>query len=255
MLQGKKGVVIGVANKNSIAWAIAKKLHEHGAKIAFNFAGERLEKNVRDLAAELDGSVCFPCDVTDDNEIHRFYHHLRDSGFDELDFIIHSVAFARREELQLPFLNSTREGFHLATDISSYSLQAMVRAAMGQLNDRSSIVTLSYIGSERYIPNYNVMGVAKAALESSVRYMAGELGSREIRVNAISAGPIKTLAARGIKGFTSMLEQVKKAAPLKRNVTVEEVANTALFLVSDLSSGITGERIHVDAGYHAMGMG
>jgi enoyl-[acyl-carrier protein] reductase I len=246
MLTGKIGIVFGVANKRSIAWAIAQALAGSGMRLAFTYQGERLKENVEELAATLPGAVLYPCDVGADGE----------SDLGRLDTLVHSVAYARKEDLEGEFLATEREGFRVAHDVSAYSLVALTRAAV-PLMTRSgggSVIAMTYYGAEKVAAGYNVMGVAKAALEASVRYLAADLGPRGIRVNAISAGPVNTLAARGIRGFTGMLKHHAEKAPLRRNVELREVGDTALFLASPMSSGITGEVIHVDCGYFVMGV-
>lgn len=254
MLEGRKGIIFGVANDRSIAWAIARALHAEGMELAFTYVGEALEKRVRPLAESVGSKLILPCDVTKDDQIREVFGAVG-KAFGGLDLLVHSVAFANREDLKGEYLETSRDGFHLAMDVSVYSLAAVVRAAVPLMEGRpASILTMSYLGAERVVPRYNVMGVAKAALEASVRYLAADLGGRGIRVNAISAGPIRTLAASGISGFQDMLRHVEEKAPLKRNVTAEEVAKTALYLAGDLSSGVTGEIVHVDSGYSIMGM-
>ena len=254
MLKGKRGVVFGVANDRSIAWAISQALHEEGAELAFTYAGEILEKRVRPLAEGIGAKIILPCDVTKDEEIDRVFETLRQE-WGTLDILIHAIAFAAKEDLSNPYMQTSRQGFHLALDVSSYSLVALARQAAQLMEGRKgSILTMTYMGSEKVVPNYNVMGVAKAALEASVRYLAYDLGPKGIRVNAISAGPIKTLAAAGIAGFKDMLHYSGERAPLKRNIDADEVARTALYLVSDMASAVTGEIVHVDAGYNIMGM-
>ncbi len=254
LLHGKSGIVFGVANKRSIAWSISQALAGSGARLAFTYQGEKLESKVRDLVKTLPGeSPLFDCDVTSDEQVAAVFDDLA-GRWEGLDFAIHSVAFAQREDLEGRFVDTSRDGYLLAQEISSYSLTAISRHAAPLMKNGGSIVTLSYLGGERVVQGYNVMGVAKAALESSVRYLASDLGPQGIRVNAISAGPINTLAARGISGFTQILGVVAERAPLRRNIEPDEVASTALFLVSHLASGITGEVIHVDAGYHVMGL-
>ena len=253
LLEGKKGLIVGVANKRSIAWSIAEAVHREGARLAFNYQGERLRENVEKLAGEMTGSLVLPCDVTSDGEIDTLFASVG-KEFGGLDFLVHCVAFAQREDLEAEYLTTSREGFRLALDISAYSLVALAQRAAPLMRDGGSILALTYLGSERVVPQYNVMGVAKAALEASVRYLALDLGKKNIRVNAISAGPISTLAARGIPGFTRMLQYVREKAPLGRNTEPAEVGDTALFLCSSLGRGITGEVIHVDNGYHVMGM-
>jgi enoyl-[acyl-carrier protein] reductase I len=252
---GKQGLVVGVANKRSIAWAIAKATAGAGARLALTYQG-RFEEHVNELGGELEQPpLVLPCDVTSDDDIASVCARI-DQEFGGLDFIVHGPAFAPREELASPFSQTSREGFRVALDVSAYSLIALTRAALPLLEKRGggSILTLSYLGSERVFPNYNVMGVAKAALEASVRYLAADLGARNIRVNAVSAGPIKTLAASGVAGFSSMLALARERAPLRRNVEASEVGAAGAFLLSDAASGITGEVMLVDAGYHVMGM-
>src|SRR5512144_1561139 len=254
LLEGRHGLVLGVANKRSIAWGIAQAAHRAGARLALTYQGERLQENVTELAAQLRDPLILPCDVTKDGDLEALAQSVRQQ-FGALDFVVHAVAFALREELDGEFLNTSREGYRMAQDISSYSLTALARRTAPLMEGRSgSIVTLSYLGGERVVPHYNVMGVAKAALEMSVRYLAADLGARGIRVNAISAGPIKTLAASGVHGLSKMLEYHRAHAPLRKATEQEEVGDAALFLVSPLSRGITGEVIHVDGGLHVMGM-
>jgi enoyl-[acyl-carrier protein] reductase I len=250
MLKDRKGLIVGVANKRSIAWAIAQSAAREGARLAFTFQGERLEENVRALASSLSGSTVYPCDVTEDSQIDSLFGSLaRDFG--SLDFLVHCVAFANREDLENEFVQTSREGFRLAHDISAYSLVALTRAALPLFpKEGGSILALTYLGSQRAIPRYNVMGAAKASLEASIRYLASDLGPRQVRVNGISAGPISTLAARGIPGFTAILEHYREKAPLRRNIEVSEVGDAGAFLLSTLSRGITGEILFVDAGYH-----
>jgi enoyl-[acyl-carrier protein] reductase I len=254
LLEGRHGLVLGVANKRSIAWGIAQAAHRAGARLALTYQGERLKENVTELAAQLRDPLLLPCDVTKDEDLAAVAESLT-TGFGTLDFVVHAVAFALREELDGAFLNTSREGYRIAQDVSSYSLTAVARATAPLMDGRGgSIVTLSYLGGERVVPHYNVMGVAKAALEMSVRYLAADLGPKGIRVNAISAGPIKTLAASGVHGLSKMLEYHRTHAPLRRTTDQEEVGDAALFLLSPLSRGITGEVIHVDGGFHVMGM-
>ena len=255
-MNGKRALIFGVASNRSIAWGIAKAMHREGADLAFTYMGERLRERVEKLAGECDSDIVLPCDVEKDEEIEAVFEHL-DDFWESVDIIIHSVAFAPKEMLEGDYLdNLTRDGFNQAHDISSYSLAAIAKAGrhMMQNRDDASILTLSYLGAVRAFPGYNVMGLAKASLEANVRYLAHSLGPEGIRVNAISAGPIKTLAAKGISGFNKILEHVEQSAPLHRNVTIEEVGNTAAFLCSDLASGITGEVVYVDAGYHTAGL-
>ena len=253
LLAGKKGIIFGVANERSIAWGIAQALHREGAELAFTFVGEALEKRVRPLAESLGSKIVIPCDVASDQQIEAVFQQLR-NHWDRVDIVVHSVAFAKKEELKGAFLDTSREGFRLALDISAYSLVAIARAAVPLMTEGGSMITLSYFGSEKVIPHYNVMGIAKAALEAAVRALAVDLGPNKIRVNGISAGPIKTLAAAGISDFKVIGHHVESKAPLRKIVSIEEVGNTALFLCSPLASGITGEITHVDAGYNIIGM-
>lgn len=252
---GKTGLIVGVANKRSIAWAIAQALAARGARLAVTFQGERLEENVRDLSAGLTDPLILPLDVTSDAQIASAFEQV-EATFGGLDFLVHGAAFAPREELAAPFVQTTREGFRLSLDISAYSLIALARGAAPLMERRGggSILTLTYLGSDRVFPNYNVMGVAKAALESSVRYLAADLGPANIRVNAISAGPIKTLAASGISGFSSILQHYRDRAPLRRTVETSEIADAAVFLLGPAGRGVTAEILMVDGGYHASGM-
>jgi len=255
MLNGKTGIVFGVANKRSIAWAIAQALAGAGMRLAFTYQGERLKENVEELAATLPGSVLYPCDVGADAEITAVFAGVeRDLG--RLDTLVHSVAFARKEDLEGEFVATEREGFRVAHDVSAYSLVALTRAAapLMQKGGGGSVIAMTYYGAEKVAAGYNVMGVAKASLEAAVRYLAADLGPRGVRVNAISAGPVNTLAARGVRGFTGMLNHHAEKAPLRRNVELREVGDTALFLASPMASGITGEVIHVDCGYSIMGV-
>ena len=251
-MQGRTAVVFGVANKRSIAWAIAQQLQQAGARVAITYQNQRLEQDAKELIAALPGSGAFMCDVSVDEQIDQLFAQLK-SHYGKLHTLVHSIAFAPAEELKGEFLATTREGFRIAHDVSVYSLIALARAAAPLMEDGGSILTLTYHGSTKVVPHYNVMGVAKAALEAAVRYLAFDLGPRRIRVNAISAGPVKTLAARGISGFGDMLKAHAERAPLKRNVDVKEVAGTAVFLASDAGAGITGEVTYVDCGYNIMG--
>ena len=254
LLEGKHGLVLGVANKRSIAWGIAQAAHREGARLALTYQGERLERNVRPLAEGLRDPLLLPCDVSRDEDIKAVAEGVR-REFGRLDFVVHAVAFAMREELDGAYVDTSREGYRVAQDISSYSLTALARETAPLMEEQGgSIMTLSYLGGERVVPHYNVMGVAKAALEMSVRYLAADLGPRGIRVNALSAGPIKTLAASGVHGLSKMLEYHRTHAPLRKNTEQEEVGDAALFLISPLSRGLTGEVIHVDGGFHVMGM-
>jgi enoyl-[acyl-carrier protein] reductase I len=256
MLSGKCGVVVGVANKRSLAWAIAQASAAQGARLVLTYQGERLGENVRELAATLaDQPVLAPCDVTADADIAALVE-TAERELGGIDFLVHGAAFAPREALAAPFVETSRDAFRIALDVSAYSLVALANAVSPSMTRRGggSIVTLTYLGSERVFTNYNVMGVAKAALETSVRYLASDLGPRNIRVNAISAGPVKTLAAAGISGFSSILQVYRDRAPLRRNIDAGEVADAALFLLSDAGRAVTGETLMVDAGFHVMGM-
>ncbi|MDX1496869.1 MAG: enoyl-ACP reductase [Salinisphaeraceae bacterium] len=254
-LQGKRALILGLASNRSIAWGIAQAMHRQGAELAFTYQGDKLEGRVRDMAAEVDSDICLPCDVSTDVDIDNMYAALKER-WDGFDILVHSIGFAPRELLQGGYLESvTREGYGIAHDISAYSFAALAKAGRPMMQGRNAaLLTLSYLGAVRAVPMYNVMGPAKASLEANVRFMAADLGAEGIRVNGISAGPIKTLAAAGIKGFRSMLSSAGDTSPLKRNVTTEEVGNAAAFLCSDLASGITGEMLYVDAGYNIMGM-
>ncbi|MCI2253447.1 enoyl-ACP reductase FabI [Domibacillus sp. PGB-M46] len=254
-LEGKTFVVMGVANKRSIAWGIARSLDAAGARLVFTYAGDRLEKNVRDLAATLENQkdpFILPCDVTDDFAIEECFRSIKEKE-GVIHGLAHCIAFANKEDLDGDFVDTSRDGFMLAHNISAYSLTAVAKYAKPLMTEGGSIVTLTYLGGERVITNYNVMGVAKASLDASVRYLAADLGKDGIRVNSISAGPIRTLAAKGISDFNEMLTQIEERAPLRRTTTQEEVGDTAVFLFSDMSRGITGENIHVDSGYHITG--
>jgi enoyl-[acyl-carrier protein] reductase I len=252
---GKTGLIVGVANKRSIAWAIAQALSARGARLALTYQGERLEENVRELSASLTDPVLLPLDVASDEQIARTFEEL-DRRFDGLDFVVHGAAYAPREELSAPFVQTSRAGFATALDISAYSLIALARGAAPLMEKRGggSILTLTYLGSTRVFKNYNVMGVAKAALEASVRYLAADLGPQNIRVNAISAGPIKTLAASGVSGFSEILGVYRDRAPLRRTVDGAEVADAAVFLLGPAGRAVTAEVLMVDGGYHATGM-
>jgi len=253
-LAGKHGLIVGVANRRSISWAIARAAAAAGARIALTYPSERLEENVRELAATLDNPVVTACDVTSDQHMADLAATL-DREFGGLDFLVHGAAFAQQAELSNPFVQTTREGFRIALDVSAYSLIGLTRAVAPLMEKRGggSVLTLTYLGSQRVFTNYNVMGVAKAALEASVRYLAADLGPRNIRVNAVSAGPLKTLAAAGISGFSGILQVYRERAPLRRNVDLAEVADAALFLLSPASRAITGEIVMVDAGFHVSG--
>ena len=253
-LEGKRALIVGIASKKSIAYGIAKAYHEQGAELAFTYQNEKLKGRIEEFAQEFGTDLVFPCDVTSDEEIKELFSGVKES-WGELDILVHSVGYAPAHELEGEIIDvSTRDGFKIAHDISSYSLLALAQGSKDILSENASILTLSYHGSTQTLPNYNVMGMAKASLEAGVRYLAGSLGPKGIRVNAISAGPIRTLAASGIKSFRKMLKQNEQRAPLRRNVTIEEVGNTAAFLGSDLSSGITGEVMYVDAGFNTCAM-
>ena len=253
MLDNKVGLIFGVANKRSIAWACAQACAGQGAKMAFTYQGERLKENVETLAATLGDSLVVPCDVSEQSDVDAAFEAVK-QHFGKLDFVIHSIAFAPREALEGEFVTTTRDAFRTALEVSAFSLTQIALAAAPLMAGGGSIVTMSYYGAEKVVSGYNVMGVAKAALESSVRYLAADLGKNNIRVNAISAGPINTLSARGVKNMSSLLGHIGEKSPLKRNVTAAEVGSTALFLVSELASGITGETIYVDCGYNIMGI-
>jgi enoyl-[acyl-carrier protein] reductase I len=254
LLQGKKAVIFGIANDKSIAWAIARVFHEQGAELAVTYAGESLEKRVRPLAESVNAAAILPCNVTSDNDIRTVFNELA-KLWDGVDILVHSVAFANREELKGTIIGTTREGFATAMDISVYSLLGIMNEALPMMQGRAaSVLTLSYYGAMKVFPNYNVMGVAKAALEASVRYLADAVGAEGIRVNAISAGPVKTLAASGVNGFSQILRSVEERAPLRRTITQEDVARSALYLCSDLASGVTGEIHYVDGGFNVTGL-
>ena len=254
-LAGKHGLIVGVANKRSISWAIAQAAAAAGARLALTYPSERLEENVRELAANLENPVVLPCDVSSDQQITDLAAGV-DREFGGLDFLVHGASFAPGDALSNPFVDTTRESFRIALDVSTYSLVALTRAVVPLLERRGGgcVLTLTYLGSQRVFTNYNVMGVAKAALEASVRYLASDLGPKNIRVNAVSAGPIKTLAASGIRGFSNILQVYRERAPLRRNVELGEVADAAVFLLSPASRAITGEVLLVDSGYHAVGI-
>ena len=254
-LQGKRALIAGLASNRSIAWGIAQAMHREGAELAFTFQNERLKDRVVKMAAELGSDIVLPCDASSDEEIDAVFNSLG-QRWDSLDCIIHAVAFAPKEELEGDYLDSvTRSGFNIAHEISSYSFTAMAKSGRKMMEGRNgALLTLSYLGAVRAMPNYNVMGLAKASLEANVRYMAQNLGPSGIRVNGISAGPIRTLAAAGISNFRKMLDEVANTAPLRRNITIEDVGNAAAFLCSDLANGITGEITYVDSGYSTIGM-
>lgn len=251
LMKGKKGIVFGVSNTHGIAYGIAKQLFEAGAEIAFSYANEAMEKRVRPIAEEMNSKLIIECDITNEEQLKKVFEEYKKT-YGELDFVVHAVAFANREDLTGEFINTSKEGWDLAMGVSAYSLISLSRTARPYFTDGGSILALTYLGSEKMVTNYNVMGVAKAALEANARYLASDLGKENIRVNCISAGPIKTLSAKGISGFDRMLKAATLKAPLKRNVSTEEVGNTALYLLSDLSSGVTGEVIHVDCGCHSV---
>ena len=251
-LKGKRYLVMGVTNERSIAWSVATDLHRRGAELAFTYPNEAIEKRCRPLAESLSGA-CLPCDVQSDKELDNLFAELT-TKWGSMDGLVHSIAFANSEDLERPFSQTSREGFRLALDVSAFSLVAVTERAAKLMPNGGSIITMTYLGSERVVPNYNVMGVAKAALEACVRYLAADLGPRGLRVNAISAGPIKTLAAMGIPKFRDMLSQVADKAPLRRNVSQEDVGHMAQFLLGPDSSAITGETIYVDCGYNILGM-
>jgi enoyl-[acyl-carrier protein] reductase I len=254
MLEGKIGLVAGVANKRSIAWAIAQAWHEAGAKLIFTYQGERLKDNVEQLAGAFgEDTLMLPCDVTSDEQVDQVFAQIKER-YGKLDLLLHSIAFAPKEALEGEFINTSREAFKVAHDVSAYSLVSLSRGAAPLMTDGGSIVAMSYYGAEKVVPHYNVMGVAKASLEASTRYLAYDLGPQKIRVNCISAGPMNTLAARGISGFTAMLKHYEANSPLKRNVLPEELGATGVFLASNGSASITGQVLYVDSGYQIMGM-
>lgn len=251
LMKGKRGLVVGVANKRSIAWSIAQRCVEEGAQLAFSYQNERLGENVKELTAEIPDALTFQMDVSDDAQVRQGFE-LLEEKWGGLDFLVHAVAYAPRQALEGDFVSTSREDFRIALDVSAYSLPVLAHAAKSLMKDGGSIITLSYLGAERVMPNYNVMGVAKAALESSVRYLASDLGPQGIRVNALSAGPIKTLASSGISGFGSILEHHRTKSPLRKLVELEEVADGALFLLCDMGRGVTGQTLYVDGGYNIM---
>lgn len=253
LMAGKRGLIMGVANDRSIAWGIAKAVSEQGAELAFTYQGEALQRRVQPLAEQVGSEIVLPCDVTDDASIDAVFDTLKEK-WGSLDFLVHAIAYADKDELKGKYVNTSRENFVRSLDISCYSFTAIARRANAIMNEGGSLVTLSYYGAERVMPHYNVMGVAKAALEASVRYLAADLGERNIRVNAISAGPIKTLAASGIGDFRYILKWNELNSPLRKNVSIEDVGGAGLYLLSDLSSGVTGEVHHVDSGYNVIGM-
>ncbi len=253
LLDGKKALIFGVANERSIAYSVAKSFKEHGASLAFGYPGETLLKRVDPISRELGGDFLFPCDVTKDEEIDAAAAFVREK-WGHVDILVHSVAFANQDDLKGRYADTSRTGFALAMDVSVYSLAALCRAFSPLFTRDASVMTMTYLGAERVIPSYNVMGVAKAALECSVRYLAADLGPDGVRVNAISAGPLKTLAASAISGFKTILPIVEERSPLRRNITQEDVAGTAVYLASSLASGVTGEVLHVDSGFNIVGL-
>lgn len=253
LMAGKRGLIMGVANERSIAWGIAKSLAEHGAELAFTFQGEALKKRVEPLSASIGSNILIPCDVSAENSIEETFAELK-KHWDSIDFVVHAIGFSDKEELKGKYINTSRKNFLNSMDISCYSFTEVARHAAPLMTQGGSLLTLSYYGAEKVMPHYNVMGLAKAALEASVRYLAVDLGEDNIRVNAISAGPIKTLAASGIGDFRYILKWNQYNAPLKRNTSLEDVGGSALYLLSGLSAGVTGEILHVDSGYHVVGM-
>ena len=253
LLAGKRALVFGVANDHSIAWGIARALHREGASLAFAYGAPNLERRVQPLAEQVGAKLVVACDVSRDDDIERAFAAVA-ASWSSIDILVHAIAFAQREDLKNPFIETSRAGFQVALDISAYSLVALSRAAAPLMPAGGAILTLSYFGAEKVLPNYNVMGVAKAALESSVRYLAWDLGARDVRINAISAGPIRTLSSAGVSGFKDMLRHHAERAPLRKNVDLDDVGDAAVYLCSDLSRGVTGEVLHVDAGYNIVGM-
>jgi enoyl-[acyl-carrier protein] reductase I len=253
LLTGKKALIFGIANNKSIAYGIAKKFSEEGAELAISYAGEKLESRVAPIAEELGAKLCVPCDVSNDEDIAKAFDKIA-KEFGNIDILVHSIAYAPSEALKGRYIDTTRAAFNLSLDISAYSLVALCKAAEPIMNEYGSVINLSYYGAEKVVPNYNLMGVAKAALECSTRYLACDLGAKNIRINSLSAGPIKTLAASGIGGFKNILSHIEERAPLHRNVTIEDVGDTATFLACDLSKSITGETLYVDSGYNVIGV-
>ena len=253
LLQGKRGVVMGVANDKSIAWACAKACAAEGASLIFSYPGEALEWRVRNVLEDMPGAEMFPCDVRDDDQIRAFFEKVREH-WGGIDFLIHSIAYAEREDLMGPFVHTSRANFMLAIDVSAYSLVAVAREAQGLMTSGGSILAMTYYGGEKVVPHYNVMGVAKATLDMCMRYLAVDLGPKGIRVNCLSPGPIRTLSASAIAGFHSMLDLAAEVSPLRRNAEVDDVAQAAVFMLSDRASAITGEILHIDAGYNVLGM-
>ncbi|MGL4722722.1 MAG: enoyl-ACP reductase FabI [Desulfovibrionaceae bacterium] len=253
LLKGKKAIIFGMANNKSIAYGIAQSFARHGASLCFNYLNDTLKKRVEPLAEELSADFIFPCDISNQDELDAAFELVK-KEWSSVDIIVHSIAFAKKEELSGRYLDTSPDGFSIALDISAYSFTKIIKSFENLLSDKASLITLSYYGAEKWVKYYNVMGVAKAALESSIRYLAVDLGSRQIRVNGISAGPIKTLAASGISNFNAILQRSAELAPLQRNVTQEEVGDAATFLASDLARGVTGEILHVDGGYNIIGL-
>ena len=253
LMAGKRGLIMGLANDRSIAWGIAKALAENGAELAFSYQGEALEKRVRPLADQLGSELVLPCDVSEGTSIDALFDTLK-SAWGNIDFVVHAIGFSDKSELRGRYVDTSRDNFRLSMDISVFSFTAICRRASAMMNDGGSLLTLTYYGAEKVMPHYNVMGVAKAALEASVRYLAEDLGKDGIRVNAVSAGPIKTLAASGIGDFRYIMKWNSNNSPLRRNVTIDDVGGSALYLLSGLGAGVTGEILHVDAGYHVVGM-
>ncbi|OEU69646.1 MAG: enoyl-ACP reductase [Desulfovibrio sp. S3730MH75] len=253
LLEGKKALIFGVANEKSIAYGIAQQFKKHGAKLAFSYVNDAIKKRVEPISEELGGEFIFPCDVSSDEDVAKSAEIVKEQWGD-VDIVVHSVAFANRDDLKKRYIETSRDGFHLALDVSAYSLVSLCNAYEPLMNEGGSVMAMTYLGSSKVITNYNVMGVAKAALEASVRYLACDMGAKGIRVNALSAGPIKTLASSGISGFKSIFSHIEERAPLHKNVTTEEVGKTATYLASDLSSGVTGEVLFVDCGYNIIGI-
>ena len=254
IMAGKRGLILGVANDHSIAWGITRVVHAHGAQVTLTYQGDALERRVRPLAKSVDAALLLPCDVSDEASIDAVFAEV-ERHWGGLDFLVHAIAFSDKDELRGAYVDTSRQNFQKTLDISCYSLVGLSRRAAPLMRNGGSIITLTYYGAERVVPHYNVMGVAKAALEASVRYLASDLGPKGIRVNALSAGPIRTLAASGVGDFRTMMRWSELNAPLRRNVSIDEVGNTGLYFLSDLSSGVTGEVQHIDSGYHVMGMG
>ena len=251
LMEGKRVMVFGVANDRSIAWGISQMMHQQGARLGFNYVGDALERRVRPLAESVDADIVVPCDVTDDTQVSEAFGQVRDV-WGGLDVLVHSVAYADKDDLSGRFHNTTRHGFLKAMEISAYSLVHLAREAVPLMGQGGNIITMTYYGAEKVVENYNMMGVAKAALEASVRYLAADLGPDGIRINAISAGPLKTLAATGVKNFRGLMSQFEERAPLRRNVTLEDVGRASLFLCSEMGSGVTGEVLHVDLGFNVL---